>query len=67
MAQVVIEIPRLSSTTCAPWRLGAAFCGGRHLGTLDKALDVTRQNLAMGWAMITMVEGISPRKGHQGR
>src|SRR2546430_17576652 len=32
-------------------------------GTLDSALDTTRQNLAMGWAMITMVEGISRAEG----
>jgi len=32
-------------------------------GTLDKALDVLRQNVAMGWAMITMVEGISRAEG----
>jgi NitT/TauT family transport system permease protein len=32
-------------------------------GTLDKAFDITRQNLAMGWAMITMVEGISRAEG----
>ena len=36
------------------------------LGTLDKALDVLRQNLAMGWAMITMVEGISRAEGGLG-
>ena len=32
-------------------------------GTLDKAFDVTRQNIAMGWTMITMVEGISRAEG----
>lgn len=32
-------------------------------GTLDKGLDVLRQNAAMGWAMITMVEGISRAEG----
>jgi ABC-type nitrate/sulfonate/bicarbonate transport system permease component len=35
-------------------------------GTLDKALDTLRQNLAMGWAMITMVEGISRAEGGVG-
>src|SRR5213079_1372345 len=33
------------------------------LGTLDRALDRRRQNAAMGWAMITMVEGISRAEG----
>jgi NitT/TauT family transport system permease protein len=36
------------------------------LGTLDKALDVTLQNLAIGWTMITMVEGISRAEGGLG-
>jgi NitT/TauT family transport system permease protein len=35
-------------------------------GTLDQALDVTRQNVAMGWSMITMVEGISRAEGGLG-
>jgi NitT/TauT family transport system permease protein len=33
------------------------------LGTLDRALDALRQNVAMGWSMITMVEGISRSEG----
>ncbi|MFT3772931.1 MAG: hypothetical protein QM820_46695 [Minicystis sp.] len=33
------------------------------LGTLDRALDALRQNVAMGWSMITMVEGISRSDG----
>lgn len=33
------------------------------LGTLDRALDALRQNVAMGWAMITMVEGVSRSEG----
>jgi NitT/TauT family transport system permease protein len=32
-------------------------------GTLDRALDALRQNVAMGWSMITMVEGISRADG----
>jgi NitT/TauT family transport system permease protein len=32
-------------------------------GTLDRALDALRQNVAMGWSMITMVEGISRSEG----
>ena len=65
MAQVVIEIPRLSYDHMRV--LGASEL--RILwevvvrGTLDKALDVLRQNVAIGWAMITMVEGISRSEG----
>ena len=36
------------------------------LGTLDKAFEVLRQNFAMGWTMITMVEGISRSEGGVG-
>jgi NitT/TauT family transport system permease protein len=65
MAQIVIEIPREqfdhmrvlgASELRILWEVVV-------LGTLDKALDVTRQNVAMGWAMITMVEGISRAEG----
>jgi NitT/TauT family transport system permease protein len=65
MAQVVIEIPRErfdhmrvlgASELRILWEVVV-------LGTLDRALDVLRQNAAMGWAMITMVEGISRAEG----
>jgi NitT/TauT family transport system permease protein len=65
MAQIVIEIPRSefdhmrvlgSSELRIFWEVVVR-------GTLDRALDVLRQNLAMGWAMITMVEGISRAEG----
>jgi NitT/TauT family transport system permease protein len=65
MAQVVVEIPRAEFDHLRV--LGASEA--RILwevvvrGTLDKALDITRQNLAVGWALITMVEGISRAEG----
>jgi NitT/TauT family transport system permease protein len=65
MAQVVVEIPRAEFDHMRV--LGASEA--RILwevvvrGTLDRALDITRQNLAIGWAMITMVEGISRAEG----
>jgi NitT/TauT family transport system permease protein len=65
MAQVVMEIPRIQFDHLRV--LGASE--GRIIweavvrGTFDRALDITRQNLAMGWAMITMVEGISRAEG----
>ena len=65
MAQVVLEIPRAAFDHMRV--LGASE--GRILwevvilGTFDKALDVLRQNAAIGWAMITMVEGISRSEG----
>ncbi len=68
MAQVVIEIPREqfdhmrvlgSSEIRILWEVVIR-------GTADKALDITRQILAMGWQMITMVEGISRAEGGLG-
>lgn len=68
MAQIVMEIPRAQFDYLRV--LGASEA--RILwevvirGTLDRALDVLRQNVAMGWAMITMVEGISRSEGGVG-
>lgn len=39
---------------------------GVVLATLDEVLDAVRQNLAMGWSMISMVEGISRAEGGVG-
>ncbi len=36
------------------------------LGTFDKAIEVFRQNAAIGWMMLTMVEGISRSEGGVG-
>jgi NitT/TauT family transport system permease protein len=33
------------------------------LGTADRAIEVLRQNAAIGWMMLTMVEGISRAEG----
>ncbi len=68
MARVVIEIPREQFDHMRA--LGASEA--RILwevvirGTLDKALEIMRQNLAIGWALITMVEGISRAEGGLG-
>ena len=68
MAQAVLEIPREQYDYMRV--LGASegriFWEVVVRGTLDKALDTLRQNLAMGWAMITMVEGISRAEGGVG-
>jgi NitT/TauT family transport system permease protein len=68
MARIVVEIPRAefdylrvlgASQLRMVWEVVVR-------GTLDRALDVLRQNIAMGWAMITMVEGISRSEGGVG-
>jgi len=65
MAQIIVEIPRSefdymrvlgASELRIVWEVVVR-------GTLDRALDVLRQNVAMGWAMLTMVEGISRAEG----
>lgn len=65
MAQVVMEIPKeqfdhMRVLGASEWRILWEVV---IRGTLDRALDITRQNLAIGWAMITMVEGISRAEG----
>jgi NitT/TauT family transport system permease protein len=35
-------------------------------GTLDKAIEMLRQNFAIGWNMLTMVEGLSRAEGGVG-
>lgn len=65
MAQEVLEIPQEQYDLMRV--LGASeariFYEVVVLGTIDKALEILRQNAAMGWAMITMVEGISRSEG----
>ncbi|MDB4993524.1 MAG: Urea carboxylase-related transporter, permease protein [Myxococcaceae bacterium] len=65
MAEIVLEIPRSefdhmrvlgASEGTIVWEVVIR-------GTLDRALDVLRQNVAIGWSMITMVEGISRAEG----
>lgn len=68
MAQAVLEIPREQFDYMRVLGAGELriFWEVVVRGTLDKALDTLRQNLAMGWAMITMVEGISRAEGGVG-
>jgi NitT/TauT family transport system permease protein len=65
MAEIVLEIPRSefdhmrvlgASEATIVWEVVVR-------GTLDRALDVLRQNVAIGWSLITMVEGISRAEG----
>jgi NitT/TauT family transport system permease protein len=65
MAQVVVEIPRVQYDHMRVLGAGELRILWEVVvrGTLDRALDVLRQNAAMGWAMITMVEGISRAEG----
>jgi len=68
VARIVAEVPR--SQLDYVRSLGASEarvvweCVVR--GTLDRTLDAVRQNVAMGWSMITMVEGIARSDGGVG-
>jgi len=68
MAAVVVEIPKEkfdhARTLGMPeWRVVWEVV---ILGTFDKAMEVFRQNAAIGWMMLTMVEGISRSEGGLG-
>ena len=68
MAAVVAQIPRESfdharTLRMNEWRVVWEVV---ILGTADQAFEVLRQNAAIGWMMLTMVEGISRSEGGVG-
>ena len=68
MASVVDEIPRAKydyaqTLRMPPWRVVWEVV---VLGTADQALEVMRQNAAMGWLMLTLVEGMVRSEGGVG-
>jgi NitT/TauT family transport system permease protein len=68
LARIVSEIPR--SQIDYVRSLGASearvIWETAVRGTLDRTIDAVRQNVAMGWSMITMVEGIARSDGGVG-
>jgi NitT/TauT family transport system permease protein len=65
MASVVAEIPRerfdhARTLRMSEWKVVLEVV---VLGTADQAFEVLRQNAAIGWMMLTMVEGISRSEG----
>jgi len=65
MAAVVAEIPKEKFDHARTLRMGEwrVVWEVIVLGTLDRAFEVLRQNAAIGWMMLTMVEGISRSEG----
>jgi NitT/TauT family transport system permease protein len=68
MASVVAAIPKekfdyARSLRMSEWRVVWEVV---VLGTADQAIEVLRQNAAMGWMMLTMVESISRSEGGVG-
>jgi NitT/TauT family transport system permease protein len=68
MASVIAAIPKSEfdharTLRMSEWRVVWEVV---ILGTADKVFDVLRQNAAIGWMMLTMVEGISRAEGGVG-
>jgi len=68
MASVVAGIPREEFDHARTLRMSEWWVVWEVvvLGTADKAFEVLRQNAAMGWMMLTMVEGIVRSEGGVG-
>jgi NitT/TauT family transport system permease protein len=68
MASVVEDLPRSAFDHARTLRMSEweAVWDVVILGTADKALEIFRQNAAIGWMMLTMVEGISRSEGGVG-
>ncbi len=65
MAAVVAGVPKAAfdharTLRMSEWRVVWEVV---ILGTIDKAFEVLRQNAAIGWMMLTMVEGIARAEG----
>ncbi len=68
MAAVVAEIPadkfdHARTLRLSEWQVVWEVV---ILGTLDKAIEILRQNAAIGWMMLTMIEGIARSEGGVG-
>lgn len=68
MASAVVEIPKADwdhakSLRMSPWRSVKEIV---ILGKADVAFEIFRQNAAMGWMMLTMVEGLVRSEGGVG-
>lgn len=65
MASVVAEIPKERFDHARTLKMGEWRVVWEVVvrGTLDKALETLRQNAAMGWMMLTMVEGLVRSEG----
>lgn len=65
MADVVAAIPKAQFDHARTLRMGEwrVVWEVVVLGTADQAIEALRQNAAIGWMMLTMVEGISRSEG----
>ncbi len=68
MASIIAQIPKADfdharTLRMREWRVVWEVV---VLGTVDRAFEVLRQNAAIGWMMVTMVEGIARSEGGVG-
>lgn len=65
MADVIASIPKTQWDLARTLRMGEwrAVFEVAVLGQIDKAFEVLRQNAAIGWMMLTMIEGMSRSEG----
>jgi NitT/TauT family transport system permease protein len=65
MADVLVSIPKTQFDLARTLRFGEwrVLWEVIIIGQADKAFDVLRQNAAIGWLMLTMVEGMSRSEG----
>lgn len=65
MADVIASIPQQDYDLVRTMKMGEwrVMWEAVVLGQADKAFDVLRQNAAIGWMMLTMVEGMSRSEG----
>jgi NitT/TauT family transport system permease protein len=68
MASIIAQIPKADFDHARTLRMGEwrVVWEVVILGTADKAFEVLRQNAAIGWMMLTMVEGIARSEGGVG-
>lgn len=69
MMDIVLQVPQdtldyVRTLRASEWRV---LWEARVMGTLGEAFDIMRQNAAMGWLMLTMVEGLVRSEGGIGR
>lgn len=65
MADVLASIPKVQYDLARTLRMGEwrVVWEVIVLGQIDKVFDVLRQNAAIGWMMLTMIEGMSRSEG----
>lgn len=69
MVDVVLQVPQdmlyyVRTMRASEWRV---LIEARIKGTMGQAFDIARQNAAMGWLMLTMVEGLVRSEGGIGK